>query len=231
MGGTLLLAARQGIEVTIVVLTDGARGGDQADLVGIREKEARQVARYLGVREILFWRQPDRDLRVTAELVAEVAGLVRETMPGAVFFTSPLEPHPDHRSAATLVWTGPKRCEGFRGTAYAYEVSVQGPVNRLLDITAMVAEKRAMMEIYRSQIAQHRYVDVVLGLNAARSYTLGAEVTHAEGFYAYDAVTGDLAERVMASLAVNWRAHQQQAFSGQCRHRCAYDNRKPRRWC
>jgi glycosyltransferase involved in cell wall biosynthesis len=78
----------------------------------------------------------------------------------------------------------------------------------------VVADKRAVMGIYQSQLAQHRYLEVVLGLNAARSYTLGADVTHAEGFYAYDAVIGDLAERVMASLAVNWRAHQQGAFSG-----------------
>ena len=43
MGGSIALAAQAGIAVHLVVLTDGALGGTQHDLVAIRKQEAQQA--------------------------------------------------------------------------------------------------------------------------------------------------------------------------------------------
>ena len=204
MGGTLLLGSRRGIAITLVVLTDGALGGSKDDMVSIREKEARDAARRLGVRELVFWRQPDRGLSLTEDLIQRVAQLVREKAPASVFFTSPLEPHPDHRTTSVLAWEGLKRCAGFSGRAYAYEVSVQCPANRLIDISEVADEKAAVMAVYASQLKQNRYIEFVMSLNITRTYTLPPEVTHAEAFYAYGAVKGRLREQIISALSAYW---------------------------
>jgi LmbE family N-acetylglucosaminyl deacetylase/glycosyltransferase involved in cell wall biosynthesis len=209
MGGSLLLAARQGIEVVLVVLTDGALGGGAGngkELVRIREEEAREAARLLHVRDIQFWRQKDRELRVTPELVCRIADLVRQVRPASVFFPSPMELHPDHRAAAELAWQGLESCPEFRGNAYSYEISGQSLANRLVDITAVVDEKAAVMRVYRSQLAENDYVEVALALNRARSYTLPPEVGYAEASFAYDRVAGtDLAVHLVERLRPYWK--------------------------
>ena len=62
-GGLLLLARRQGWRCHVVVVSDGAAGGDMA----MREAESLAAARVLGgdegARSIEFWRQPEKFAR------------------------------------------------------------------------------------------------------------------------------------------------------------------------
>ena len=207
MGGSLLLAARQGIDIVLVVLTDGALGGneDAEALAATREAETREAARRLGIKETQFWRQKDRKLQTTDPLIEKISDLVRRLSPASVFFPSPMELHPDHRTTAILVWEGLRR-GAFSGTACAYEISVQGQINRLIDITSVVDEKRAIMGVYESQLAQNDYSGVVLALNKARTYTLPQTITGAEGFYAYASpINTDLAYQTLSSLRAYWQ--------------------------
>ena len=205
IGGTLLLGAQQGIHITLVVLTDGALGGNRQDLIAVREAETRKAAKKLGVHTVEFWQQRDRSLEVTNALIQRVAAIVERMKPRSVFFTSPLEPHPDHRSAATLVWEGLKRCHKFSGTAYAYEVAAQCPTNRLIDISSVIDEKLAVISIYESQLTQNRYSELMEALNRARTYSLPSEVTHAEALFAYGSLKGQLREQVIISLSSYWQ--------------------------
>lgn len=202
MGGTLLLARQQGIPVNLVVLTDGALGGQPAEtaLAATREAETRQVAAQLGFQDLHFWREPDRRLRVTEMLVRRVADHVAATQPATVFFPSPLELHPDHRAAAALVWQGLQQAT-FGGSAYAYEITVQTRVNQLIDITSVAAEKRRVMELYASQTQQGNYVQLVEALDVARTFTLPPHVHQAEGYFAFPTgCPGPLAAHTIASL-------------------------------
>ena len=205
IGGALLLAARQGIDITLVVLTDGALGGSQQNLVAVRETETRKAASRLGIHTVEFWRQRDRALEITDVLIQRVVVLVESIKPKSVFFTSPLEPHPDHRNAAALVWEGLKRCQKFSGTAYAYEVAVQCPANRLIDISSVINEKLAVISTYESQLTQNRYSELMEALNRVRTYSLPYEVTHAEALFAYSSLAGQLREQVIISLAPYWQ--------------------------
>ena len=48
MGGSILKAKKEGIDVHLVILTDGSLGGDQINLAETRKKEAEKDSKILG---------------------------------------------------------------------------------------------------------------------------------------------------------------------------------------
>ena len=185
MGGALLLAAGQGIPVDVVFLTSGDKGGGEG-IAPLREREARAAAKLLGLREVSFWRLPDRGVAADRPTLARLAQFIALARPASVFFPSPVEPHPDHRAAAVIAWEA-LRGGGFPAAAWSYEISVQGPANRLLDISAVAGRKRGAIAAYASQTAQLPIAERVLGLNQSRSWSLPPGVGHAEAFFAWPA--------------------------------------------
>lgn len=182
MGGAIALAVQAGSQVDVLIMTDGAQGGDAPDLVATREDEARRAVQALGCCRVDFLRQPDRGLNVSAALIERVADHVRAAGYTAVFFPSPVEPHPDHRATAQIGWEALRKAE-FSAAPISYEISTQGPCNALVDISSAVEKKAEVMRLYASQLTQNAYVERILGLNAARAWSLPLDVTHAEAFY------------------------------------------------
>jgi len=185
MGGTLALAQQAGLETHLAVLTDGALGGNQADLVATRQREALAAAQVLGIRSTTFFEQPDRGLYISAALLERVCALLRSLQPRAVFFPGPQELHPDHRVCALLVWEALCQLEEPALQAISYEIIVQSPANCLVDITAVMPHKRQAMAVYHSQLAERDYEEAVEALNRLRSLTLAPEVRWAEAFYCF----------------------------------------------
>ncbi|MEW6446146.1 MAG: glycosyltransferase [Pseudomonadota bacterium] len=185
MGGAILMAARKGQDVDVLIMTDGARGGNKTDLIHIRENEARAATQALGCRHVDFMNQPDRSLPISQILIDEVSRHMADRDYAAVFFPSPIEPHPDHRATAQLAWEALRKT-GFKSQPISYEISLQGPCNTLIDISSVKDEKCSIMRLYASQLDQNNYIDRIIGLNAARTWSLPKEVTHAEAFYRWD---------------------------------------------
>jgi LmbE family N-acetylglucosaminyl deacetylase len=179
MGGTIALAAEAGIPIHVIVMTDGAAGGDART----RKREIEAAGRILGISRTSFLALPDRGLhqaKIPFDRIAEISGNVR---PGTVFLPALQEFHPDHRATTAAILPNLKRLP-FAGSIWFYEISRHNEINRLIDITGTVRKKTDAIRCYASQLSQNKYEAVVLGLNQARSYTLGAEATHAEGFWA-----------------------------------------------
>jgi N-acetylglucosamine malate deacetylase 1 len=190
MGGSLLRARAETITTHVIVLTDGALGGDHSDLVSIRQQEVQRAAEMMGVETLSCWSEQDRTLTLSDRLVEQIASAIRVLAPATVFFPGPLELHPDHRATAQLVWAALQKLRASSAAvpvACAYEISVQSPINLLVDITGQRAEKEKLMAIYASQNGQNNYQELVLALNKARTFTLPPHVTHAEGFCVYSA--------------------------------------------
>jgi len=214
MGGALRLAANAGIQTHVVVLTDGALGGpyaagtpEAAALVLRRQQEVEQACQILGVSSLQTWDQPDRGLLPQDNLIERVLAAVTENSAATVFFPGVLELHPDHRGTAQLVWQALQRLyqrpwRGQRPNAWSYEISVQSPVNRLLDITAVRAIKEQAMQVYVSQNSQNNYPEMILALNKARTFSMPSDCSHAEAFYAYPSadVGLDLAQAVQKAI-------------------------------
>ena len=216
MGGSLLLAAQQGIEIFLAFMTDGAQGGDvdSEKLVLIRHQEADRAAKYVNARAVYFWDEPDRKLQLKKSLINKVTELLKEHKPQSVFFPSPMELHPDHRVTSQLVWSGLKQMGSFSGKAYAYDISIQGQINYLIDISTVTAEKNQLMSVYASQLKENNYVEVIESLDRARTYTLGKKVLAAEGFYLFPSLQDDLSAYTLLSLQPYWKENTELKQNG-----------------
>ena len=208
MGGTIIKAVERGMEVQIVIMTDGALGGSADNLAVIRREEAMKAAGLLGCSEPIFLEHPDRGLEFNDQTVNEVAGLVESYHPRAVFFPGINELHPDHRSAALIVWEAiqsAQKSSDRQITPVSYEVLVQSPVNTLVDITPYIRRKRDVMAAYISQVEGNRYVEISGSINKLRSLTLKTEVEFAEGYYRYS--QNDIGQSLQAIFEEQIRAN------------------------
>lgn len=199
MGGSIAAARARGVEIRIVIMTDGALGGEGEDLAARRADEAIRAVKVLGGCTVHFWNEPDRGLQPTPHLVVRAAREIEQfgsaggdkTPVGTVFFPSLLEPHPDHRAAAVIVWQALRRT-GFQMKPVSYDISVQSPCNALIDISATVGQKRRAMAVYASQESQRPYARRLLALNAARAWSLPPLTRFAESFFCWPVLDLDL---------------------------------------
>lgn len=205
MGGALLLAKAAGIHTELVVMTDGAQGGSSANLVQTREQETRIAAEMLGFAEVHFLGEPDRGLQPSSALANKLAEMIKSSKAGAVFFPGVNEPHPDHRATSLVVWQALQLLQAgsdlLLPAVFSYEITVQSPINLLFDITDFMVQKRAVLEVYHSQLDENNYAEIIEALNKLRSLTLPPSVTFAEGFYQY-------AEEQLRQSYLEWAVEQ-----------------------
>jgi LmbE family N-acetylglucosaminyl deacetylase len=191
MGGTIAKAVQAGITVHLVVLTDGALGGESAGLAEIRKGEACKAALLLGMQTPVFLGFPDRGLRLDEKTVQQVNEEISRIQPTGVFFPGCFELHPDHRTTALVVWQALRTRQQKEIVPVSYEVLVQSPANILVDISPFIGLKNAAMSVYESQLSEKRYIDIATSLNKLRSLTLCGDISHAEAFYRFSSGAPD----------------------------------------
>ena len=102
---------RDGKQVVFVVCTAGDKGTSDRDmaperLAGIRDKEQREAAGVLGVREVVFLGHPDQGLEDTPEFRKQIVRLIRVYRPGTIVTSDPYRryiSHRDHRITGQVV--------------------------------------------------------------------------------------------------------------------------------
>lgn len=114
-GATLARLAAAGARVTILVMTDGQRGGQTpADLATLRAGEQRAALDALGIGEHHNLGQPDGELQPTQELLGRIVLAIRSLRPDVVLTHDPRTfftviggiaqlGHSDHRATGELV--------------------------------------------------------------------------------------------------------------------------------
>ncbi len=118
-GGTLAIWARQGTEITMVIVTDGSKGNDDRsitseDLVVLRTGEQDRAARVLGVAHVVNLGYEDGVLQPTIGLRRDIARVIRQHKPDVIITGDPDNRfggdfyinHPDHRAAAEAALYG-----------------------------------------------------------------------------------------------------------------------------
>ncbi|RME98118.1 MAG: PIG-L family deacetylase [Chloroflexi bacterium] len=114
-GGTVALWCAGGTEVTYLILTNGNKGSDDPDmtpekLINIRRKEQRAACDVLGVKNVIFFDEPDGELQATLALRKKVVAEIRRYKPDIVigpdptryFFARSYINHADHRAAGVV---------------------------------------------------------------------------------------------------------------------------------
>lgn len=173
-GGTIVGHIAQGDRVDVIFLTSGEKGGHgkaEAETAKIREEEAKQAAIILGVSGIDYWRQPDGNLTLTAELVERLKNKIMQTEVTTVYVTHEQEEHPDHKQAALLV---KKAVEALpekilKPLVWGYEVWT--PIQQLdciVDISAHIETKRKAIQAHKSQCEVLQFDEAIIGLNRYR---------------------------------------------------------------
>ena len=76
MGGSLAKASEQGLDTHVLIVTDGALGGDAPDLIKVRQREAREATNLLGVNTLQWWSEPDRGLVHSSRLLKKSLSLL-----------------------------------------------------------------------------------------------------------------------------------------------------------
>jgi len=183
-GGVLAHYAAAGAEVRVVVVTDGAAQVDAAEReahVAARMAESRAALACLGVSDVRFWGLPDRGLAAEPALSGRIAQAIDEARAEVVLAPSLWEIHPDHVAVGRAALHAARAAE-TAPELLLYEVGGVQRVNLLVDLAAVWPAKARAMACFGSQQARQDYARHIEALNVWRTYTLPAEVRHAEGF-------------------------------------------------
>jgi N,N'-diacetylchitobiose non-reducing end deacetylase len=106
-GGTLALLIAQGVEVALLLGTDGDIGTHdltftRETLAAVRRQETLAGAAALGIKDVFFLGHHDGELVADLALRAEVADIYRRWQPDTIFTFDPAwggQAHPDHIAA------------------------------------------------------------------------------------------------------------------------------------
>ena len=114
-GGTAVQMARQGIEVTYMILTNGDKGNHNPEitrnqLIALRKIEQRAAAEIAGVKQVLFMGVEEGFLRSTRAIRKRVTREIRRIRPEIIICFHPDRylvgdgyiNHPDHRNAGLV---------------------------------------------------------------------------------------------------------------------------------
>jgi LmbE family N-acetylglucosaminyl deacetylase len=106
--GTLSAAIDRGALVRLLLVTSGDKGSSDLDATAagvarVRESEALEAARILGIAEVVFLRRLDGEVEDSRALRGEIVGAIQRLRPTIVFTHDPEHPYPpylahrDHR--------------------------------------------------------------------------------------------------------------------------------------
>jgi LmbE family N-acetylglucosaminyl deacetylase len=185
--GTSAKLARDGKEVTYIIVTDGSKGSSDAEmtperLIALRQGEQREAARIAGVRHVAFLNYPDGMLLPTLELRKAITAEIRRYRPDVIITQSPVRDlsipvgaqHPDHLAVGEATLAAVYPCardrltfpellaEGLEPHAVR-EVWIGGTssADYFVDISETIATKVAALIAHQSQVDPDRIKEFI----------------------------------------------------------------------
>jgi len=202
-GGTLRKHVLAGASVTVAFLTDGRHGDPELNasrlpeserrereqrLVETRKEESRRAADIIGIGNLVFLDQPDGELSVNPEVTAALANVLGTTRPDLVYLPFLTERHRDHWETGSVFLEAVRSCDSRFDDMKCCGYEVWSPLlaNVLVDIEAVLPQKRLAIQQFESQLRHVDYLNCILGLGAYRSIEHLRGRGHAEAFYLTD---------------------------------------------
>lgn len=185
-GGALCRHAQRGDRMNVIYLTSGELGLKKLpreEAWKIREAEARDSAKILGLSDLFFLRQPDWMIGDHIPTMVEaITPILKSTVPEMIYLPHQNDWHPDHQAAWPTVQEALKR-SGIRvPKLWAYEVwTPLGTFDEVVDISTVMSKKLRALRAHRSQLDEFQYIRAISGLNRYRG-VLAAKVRYAEVF-------------------------------------------------
>jgi LmbE family N-acetylglucosaminyl deacetylase len=184
-GGAICLHVKHADRVSAVFLTSGELGIpglSAARARTIREAEARESAKILGITKLSFLRQPDGSVwKHLREATAAIRPILERQAPSLIYLPHPGEWHPDHRVALTICRAALQQT-GLRPALRTYEVwTPLAEYDAVENISAVMPRKLSAIRCHRSQLAQLPYDRAIQGLDQYRG-AFAAQALYAEVF-------------------------------------------------
>ncbi len=188
-GGVIALHARAGAQVRVAVMTDGALGDRRfartdlppaaralmrAELIRTRRDETIDACKALGAPNPVFFDAPDGALAPNPALVERLGSLLDACKPELIYLPFLMDQHEDHWQTNRIFNLALARCGPWQKALLVRGYEVWSPLvaNRLVDITAVAAQKVAAVRSHASQLRDRDYQTAILGLNQYRAMHL-----------------------------------------------------------
>jgi LmbE family N-acetylglucosaminyl deacetylase len=187
-GGSMIRHLRNGHPLTVTYMTSGDAGSlrhTKENLTEIREREARQAAKILGINELIFLRNADGYLQYNQNNLVRLINLIREKKPEIIYIPHHRDKHRDHRTTYALATEALRRaggpwfqeCEGSPWTVdtiLCYEVwTTLQEISYVENITEFMPLKLEAIRQHQSQIRDIAYDEASRCLNRYRGITTG----------------------------------------------------------
>tara|TARA_Y100001973_G_C5181366_1_gene325124 strand:- start:1044 stop:1733 length:690 start_codon:yes stop_codon:yes gene_type:complete len=189
-GGTIAKWSRQGAEVHVCFMTDGATGyeqnsGLQKDITSIRMREATYACNILGVKEIYTLGLPCQQINNDKETFHKVIEKIRFVKPSIVITHNGICKHRDHRITSDIVkescWKSAENILENLGKPHSVDLVLECEIldpfenpDFIVDITNEYITKCEAMAIYTSQRGVIPGIEQYLnGISLVRGYSSG----------------------------------------------------------
>lgn len=192
-GGTIKLLTEANTAVDICFLTRGEQGTEapelgtqrtEAELAGVRSREAQDASRVLGADRIFFLDGRDGRLAEDRKLAGRLIELLAANYYTQAFVPWHRDAHPDHRAAFQFFQTALHHVPEITNI-WLYEVWSPLSPNNYVPIDGTLDAKRQAILAHRSQLACLNYWDAFLGLASYRALSCPPS-RYAEAFFVLD---------------------------------------------
>jgi len=178
-GGTLIKYAGKGARIELLVMTDGARGGNART----RRSEQLRAATVLGARRVHWGGYRDTLLPSVRRLIDCIERVLRVVRPDFIFVNNPEDTHQDHRQVARAAVSATRYARNV--LFYEGPTTVNFTPTVFIDIADEVGRKIEALRRHRSQVMKTRIEGTAIcEIAEASAHFRGvqARVRWAEGF-------------------------------------------------
>lgn len=197
-GGTIVKHHKKGDRVWVVYITTGWLGipkiKSKKEAARIREKEARNACKILGVEKVIFMREEDRNISESGKVIQKLIKIIREIKPNLIYAPHPEEKDIEHRITYEITkeasWLSkspylPNLGNPTKSIEAIYLYEVWTPMKDFFikeDITSVINIKTKALLAYKSQTEYLNLINAIIGLNMYRGSMVGTTKRFAEVF-------------------------------------------------
>lgn len=197
-GGTIAKHRRKNDKIWVVYITAGWSGipkiKSKKEAIRVREEEARNACKILGVEKAIFMKEEDRNISTNSMVTQRLIRIMRKIKPNVIYTPHPNEKDIEHsityKITKEAAWLSkspylPKLGRPTKSIETIYLYEVWTPMKDFFireDITSVVDVKTKALLAYKSQLEYLNLIDAITGLNMYRGSMVGTAKKFAEVF-------------------------------------------------